>query len=191
MKMSDIKFPIISNYFLGDVTKQKNNPSSLYSYLGWKGARRKSTNTIPLKQSVPLLIYLDIFKNYFANTQEEKFYIIAGSTEATVTFSQKDESSFTTQVGQDANKAWKNPMGITATLKTGDSVKDYATFWKSVKIRFYNPSTGQSKESYANYLTSNSNTQTSYRDKITTIFPAGNSLEGYTTIQGIYIELLS
>ena len=160
MKMSDIKFPIISNYFEGDTTNQKNNPSSLYSYIGWKGAKRKSTSTLALKQSVPLLMYLDIFKNYFANTQEENFYIITGGTEAKVTFSQKGESTFTAEVGQDANQAWKSPMGSTATLKAGDSVKNYTDFWKSIKIRFHNPSTGQSKESYANYLTSNSNTQT-------------------------------
>ena len=69
----------------------------------------------------------------------------------------------------------------------GNDPKDYANFWKSVKIRFQNPSTGQSKLSYVNYLTSNSNTQTIVTDKIATVFPAGNSLEGYTTIQGIYI----
>ena len=38
------------------------------------------------------------------------------------------------------------------------------------------------KEAYVNYLTSNSTTQTIKTDKITTVFPAGNSLEGYTTI---------
>ena len=78
-------------------------------------------------------------------------------------------------------------MGNTTTLKAGDNVEDYASFWKSVKIRFYNPSTKQSKESYVNYLTSNINRQTITTDKITTVFPAGNSLNGYTTIQRIYV----
>ena len=160
MKMSDIKFPMISNYFSGANTKQKNNPSSLYSYIGWKGAKKNNTSTVALKQGVPLLVYLDIFKNYFANTQEDNFYIITGSTKATVILSQTGESTFTAQVGQDANQAWKKPMGNTATLKAGDNGKDYASFWKSVKIRFYNPSNGQRKEAYANYLTSNSNIQT-------------------------------
>ena len=44
-----------------------------------------------------------------------------------------------------------------------------------------------SKETYINYLTSNSNTKEITTDKISTIFPNGNSLEGYTTIQGIYV----
>jgi hypothetical protein len=91
------------------------------------------------------------------------------------------------QVGKDVNHAWNGPMASTATLKAGDNVKNYADFWKSIKIRFYNPSTKQSKESYVNYLTSNSNTQTITTDRITTVFPAGNSLNGYTTIQRIYM----
>jgi len=50
-------------------------------------------------------------------------------------------------------------MGDTATLEVGTEVKDYATFWKSIKIRFYNPSNGMTKEAYVNYLTSNSATK--------------------------------
>lgn len=188
MKMSDIKFPTISRPEVDTSNQEgKSEPSSLYSYLGWKGTRQKAGKTGARKQAVPWLMYFDIFKNYFANTQEDKFYIIAGNTEASVSFTQTGESTFSAQVGQDANKAWKKPMASTAILKAGDNVKDYASFWKSVKIRFLNPSTGQSKESYVNYLTSNSNIQTIIADKIATVFPAGNSLEGYTTIQGIYV----
>ena len=45
MKMSDIKFPLIyrgSNKDLNE--KAKNNPSSLYSYIGWKGTKDKTKN---------------------------------------------------------------------------------------------------------------------------------------------------
>ena len=131
MKMSDIKFPIVSNYFSGNSTIEKNNPSSLYSYLGWKGAKRKSPSASALKQSVPLLMYLDIFKNYFANTQEEKFYIIAGSTKATITFEQQNEDTFTTKVGEDSEHAWKIPMNNTVTLQASDNVKNLSDFWTS------------------------------------------------------------
>ena len=31
------------------------------------------------KNAVPLIGYYDIFKNYYANTQEEKFYTIGGA----------------------------------------------------------------------------------------------------------------
>ena len=186
--MSDIKFPTI---FRGDGLEANNeirhNPSSLYAYLGWKGTNQAVSSKGTMKQAVPWLIYLDIFKNYFANTQEENFYIITGGTKAEVTFQQPDENTFTAQVGEDVNHEWTGPMASNATLKAGDNVKNYSEFWKSVKIRFYNPSTKQKKESYVNYLTSNDSTQTITTDKITTAFPAGNSLNGYTTIQGIYV----
>ena len=72
-------------------------------------------------------------------------------------------------------------------IRSRGQCKDYASFWKSVKIRFYNPSNETSKESYINYLASNINTKKITTDKISTAFPKGNSLEGYTTIQGIYV----
>ena len=33
------------------------------------------------KNGVPLLLHLDIFKNFFANTQENKFYMLKGAGE--------------------------------------------------------------------------------------------------------------
>ena len=183
MKMSDIKLPVTSNYFLGNSTAEKNNPSSLYAYLGWKGARRKDTSSVALKQSVPLLIYLDIFKNYFANTQEDKFYIITGSTEATVTFEQQNEDTFTTKVGQDAEHAWNTPMNDTTTLQASDNVKNFGNFWKSIVIKVYNPSNGSSLTMYINNATTDFSTKKITLDKIKT-----NELAGYTTIQGVYIK---
>ena len=37
------------------------------------------------KNALPILAYYDIFKNYYANTQEENFYIIGNSEELTIT----------------------------------------------------------------------------------------------------------
>lgn len=187
MKMSDIKFPVIARGIKDTVTAEaKHDPSSIYSYLGWKGIIQKGGNDA-VKNGVPLLIYLDIFKNYFANTQEDNFYIITGSTEASVTISQGAQMKKTAKVGKDAEIIWQTPMNNTATLEAGPEVKDYANFWKSVKIRFYNPSNGMSKEAYINYLTSNSATKKITTDKVSIAFPSGNSLEGYTKIQGIYV----
>lgn len=187
MKMSDIKFPLIARGSIpSGTTEIQHNPSSLYAYLGWRGTSQTGSNSA-IKNGIPLLIYLDIFKNYFANTQEDKFYIITGNTNASVTINQQNQTKTTIQVGTDAEVVWQAPMDDTATLTAGDSVKDYASFWKSVKIRFYNPTNGMSKESYINYLTSNSTTKEITTNKISTIFPSGNSLAGYTTIQGIYV----
>lgn len=81
MKMSDIKFPTISSVpSTSNEQRTKHNPSSLYSYIGWKGTRCAKTNEAAKKNAIPALIYLDIFKNYFANTQEDNFYMIADAT---------------------------------------------------------------------------------------------------------------
>ena len=56
----------------------KTNSSSLPFYLGIKGARGKSVTDKAAFQGTPLLMYFDIFKNYFANTQEESFYVANG-----------------------------------------------------------------------------------------------------------------
>lgn len=186
MKMSDIKFPTIRRGpFPSNEVMVKHDPSSLYSYIGWKGTRCKETTNVSKKNAIPALIYLDIFKNYFANTQEENFYIIAGGAEATVTF--ENINNMTVRVGQDVALGWSGSTETKITLKAGDNVKNYTNFWKSVKIRFYNPSTQGSKESYINYLTSNSNTQTITMDKLATVFPEENNLNGYTVIRGIYV----
>ena len=92
MKMSDIKFPTISRgVLLKGTTERQHNPSSLYTYLGWRGTNQTGTISA-VKNGIPWLIYLDIFKNYFANTQEDKFYIITGDTNASVTIDQQNLS---------------------------------------------------------------------------------------------------
>ena len=159
MKMSDIKLPTIASVFENTKISQKNNPSSLYSYIGWKGSKRKNSNTTAYKQAVPILIYLDIFKNYSANTQEDNFYIITGSTEASVTFEQQNEDKFTAQVGQDAEHAWTTPMNNTVTLQASDNVKNFGDFWTSLIIKVYNPSNGKSLTVYINNAATNYSTK--------------------------------
>ena len=82
MKMSDIKLPMMLAKTQGQATDASTNisPSALYKYLGWSKSRRTGTgaNSGVYKNGVPLLLYIDIFKNYFANTQEDKFYMIRG-----------------------------------------------------------------------------------------------------------------
>lgn len=184
MKMSDIKFPTIPRGpFVGDKPEVKHNPSSLYSYIGWKGTKSPSGATAAEKNATPVLIYLDIFKNYFANTQEDNFYIITGSTEASITFEQQNEDTFTVQVGQDAEHAWTTPMNNTVTLQASDNVKNFGDFWTSLVIKVYNPSNGSSLTVYINNAATNYSTKKITLDKIGT-----NELAGYTTIQGVYIK---
>ena len=106
---------------------------------------------------MPWLIYFDIFKNYFANTQEENFYITTGSTKARVTFEQQNQDTFTTEVGQDAEHSWNEPMNNTTTLEASDNVKNFGDFWTSIVIKVYNPSNGNSLTVYINNATTNYN----------------------------------
>ena len=62
------------------------NPSCLLAYLGIRGYANtpKSGEKAVSKNALPILTYFDIFKNYYANTQEEKFYMIGTSPKLTV-----------------------------------------------------------------------------------------------------------
>ena len=63
------------------------NPSCLLAYLGIRGfANIEGPNSkIVAKNALPILAYYDIFKNYYANTQEENFYTIGNTEDLTIT----------------------------------------------------------------------------------------------------------
>ena len=78
------------------VTKEEEqwnqvNPSCLLAYLGIRGfANMEGPNSkIVSKNALPILAYYDIFKNYYANTQEENFYIIGNTEELIITINGK------------------------------------------------------------------------------------------------------
>lgn len=89
LNMAQVKLPQIgitlnSQYdTITEDEKQWNqvNPSCLLAYLGIRGyANLTDARTkIVTKNALPILAYYDIFKNYYANTQEEDFYIIGNS----------------------------------------------------------------------------------------------------------------
>ena len=93
LNMKKVKFPIIPISYeqYTDKSKMKGsndsllnevNPSSLVAYTGVRalstlspfGATKKTYNCLKL------MMYFDIFKNYYANKQEKKFYVISGNT---------------------------------------------------------------------------------------------------------------
>nr|DAN11402.1 MAG TPA: Major capsid protein [Microviridae sp.] len=62
-----------------DTNRGQVNPSSLLSYLGIKGFGHSKVNQyIRRFPAIFNLAYWDIFKNYYANKQEEKAYVITG-----------------------------------------------------------------------------------------------------------------
>lgn len=68
------------------------NPSCLLAYLGIRGYANtpSSGEAVVNKNALPILTYFDIFKNYYANTQEENFYMIGGSPVFNIKINGKD-----------------------------------------------------------------------------------------------------
>lgn len=85
LNMSKVLLPNFKVYtatasiYENDTNRGQVNPSSLLAYLGIKGFGYSKVNsytrTFP---AIFNLAYWDIFKNYYANKQEEKAYVITG-----------------------------------------------------------------------------------------------------------------
>lgn len=72
-------FTANTSIYENDTNRGQVNPSSLLSYLGIKGFGRSEVNQYARRfPAIFNLAYWDIFKNYYANKQEEKAYVITG-----------------------------------------------------------------------------------------------------------------
>jgi len=68
-----------TSIYENDTNRGQVNPSSLLSYLGIKGFGHSEVNQYLRRfPAIFNLAYWDIFKNYYANKQEEKAYVITG-----------------------------------------------------------------------------------------------------------------
>jgi hypothetical protein len=129
MKMSDIKIPMMKAKTVGSATKAETNisASALYKYLGWSKSRRTGSEATlgVAKNGVPLLMYLDIFKNYFANTQENKFYMLRGGLSAL-------------SIGPNIYKVPAENLKLFPTSNTEvgsfDESSNWTNYWKNVKV---------------------------------------------------------
>lgn len=69
----------------GNLNEQQINPSSLLAYLGVRGLGKNSSIGSPMVgrnfNAMPLLAYWDIYKNYYANKQEEIGMVISNIPE--------------------------------------------------------------------------------------------------------------
>ena len=129
MKMSDIKLPMMKANTTGTTTSAETNisASALYKYLGWSKSRRTGTDATAgvVKNGVPLLMYLDIFKNYFANTQENNFYMLRGGLSVL-------------SIGPKIYKIPTENMGFYPTSNTDvgsfDESNNWTKYWENVKV---------------------------------------------------------
>lgn len=85
LNMSKVLLPQFEVYtanasiYEDDTNRGQVNPSSLLSYLGVKGFGHSRTNQYLRRfPAIFNLAYWDIFKNYYANKQEENAYVITG-----------------------------------------------------------------------------------------------------------------
>jgi hypothetical protein len=84
MDMSEVLLPqikMIANYDpttdVGNDNAQINS-SSIYSYLNIRGVGRRATSGVAVRyfNAIPYLGYWDVYKNYYANKQEERGFVI-------------------------------------------------------------------------------------------------------------------
>ena len=77
------------------------------------------------KNGVPLLLYLDIFKNYFANTQEDKFYMLRGGLSRL-------------SIGPNIYKIPAEDLKLFPTNNTDvgsfDESNNWTNYWRNVKV---------------------------------------------------------
>lgn len=85
LNMSKVLLPQYEVYsantsiYKNDTNRGQVNPSSLISYLGVKGFGHSTVNQYLRRfPAIFNLAYWDIFKNYYANKQEENAYVITG-----------------------------------------------------------------------------------------------------------------
>lgn len=89
MKMQNVKLPTMTlranqpDMDKDDLNSQQISQDSLVAYLGIRGLGRSKTGATTFTRTFPamfLLMYWDIYKNYYANKQEEVGYVITGES---------------------------------------------------------------------------------------------------------------
>lgn len=129
MKMADIKLPMMVANTRGTSSEAstKISSSALYKYLGWSKSRRKGTDSTQgvFKNGVPLLLYLDIFKNFFANTQEKKFYMIRGGL---------SKISVGPNIYDIPIANINVSINNTTTVGSFDESNNWQSYWENVKV---------------------------------------------------------
>ena len=140
LNMKQVKFPIfpISYRLYTDKKKMKgsngslNNevhPSSLVAYTGVRALSTLQPYGTNMKtfNCIKLMMYYDIFKNYYANKQEKNFYVISGNTyymyKQVAGALEEGQMSITLANSGDRQGTWS--IGTTGIPNLIDSTGDY------------------------------------------------------------------
>lgn len=180
MKMSNIKLPMMTAETKGSTIDAKTNISSsaLYKYLGWTKSRRTGTDAKlgVYKNGVPLLLYLDIFKNFFANTQENKFYMISNvGSKPTIKAGFGGTPSVDYELPKTELKVTPKKTD-TVVITIPSSVTNYKNAWSSIVFAIKDNKTGNGTQVTADMLTTDATKSTITLDKFDTLYPNGGTL---------------
>lgn len=155
LDMAKVKFPMLE-FALSpkeEPTEKKQefkqiSTSSLLAYLGTRGLAGGINNSgsdfnVPKvkKNAIPLIAYYDIFKNYYANKQEEKFYTIdAIKEEGTATITRGGSVAGIVNIPYN-----KEESDDTFTLKNNDTVSSELITERTDLLITYTLTTGMEK----------------------------------------------
>lgn len=111
-------FSANTSIYKNDTNRGQVNPSSLLSYLGIKGFGYTDVNQYLRRfPAIFNLAYWDIFKNYYANKQEENAYVITGINHIWKSISIGDGVSWT--------KVWRNNSSTAYKIEPTDAKPKY------------------------------------------------------------------
>lgn len=148
LDMSKVKLPVAMQWAKAGTSKY--GKASLNEYLGVKGipAESDGNKQIGDYQIVPHLAYYDIFKNYYANKQEERFYVMGGNSiqNATAITSTDFKGTMFNSKGNTLRCTEVCTVTITGTDINIEDIKKIKFTLDTVPIYIYISSAGQSWE---------------------------------------------
>lgn len=119
LDMKSIKYPILgilkpSEWEEGATMEGSNgtlkkevHPSSLPAYLGYRALSSEAVKDNIMLKATPFLGYFDIFKNYYANKQEEAFYTIGGIKLFQTLTPPRNKNTFELATFSNLNGTWR------------------------------------------------------------------------------------
>lgn len=137
LEMSKVKFPKFKMMLSAVSAKNPWSSSSLLAYLGWRNKGRQLSSTAAVKfNAIPAIAYYDIFKNYYANKQEKKFYVIGADEQFRLGYPNSLDSDYNLRYGREdsestllisdntfQNKFWGSDRNVYLYVKTGSEIK--------------------------------------------------------------------
>lgn len=137
LEMSKVKFPKFKMLLSPTSSKYPWSSSSLLAYLGWRNKGRQLGSMVAVKfNAIPAIAYYDIFKNYYANKQEKKFYVIGADQQYMLKNPNTLDSDYNLRYGREntdqtvlindntfQNKFWGSDRNVYLYIKTESEIK--------------------------------------------------------------------